>query len=546
MKKIFPPLNIPTLAIALLLLTSVWSQAADLPRTILMVDDADLLYRPGTIKRVVPFTKHGGGAVPVIPPDKPWEGMIGWNSVYRDPLTGTFKIWYQAYQERRTEDKTLKCTVCYAESKDGVTWTKPNLGLFPFYEEKETNIVMVAAKGGYGDRYCNSVLVDVLEKAPARRYKMLYYDWEPGPGAGGGAGTHVAFSPDGIHWNKQPGMVSKTSFGGKGLQAPYADEGPYVEETRKDGTVLRSWRVPVAMSDAMDVIYDPAIGKYVSFGKMWTPSPDGGMAWKHGMGRMESADFLHWSRPELVLTVNDRDPPQVEFHTSPVFLHRGMFFSLNQILDRAVGSMDAEFMSSRDGFHWDRTFGCQFVIPRGPAGRFDAGSVITNGTPVVLEKEIWFYYAGYRGTAIGGVGLNSQVAGAQDYFSGVGLAKVPLDRFVAVGPNPLTPVKGQKKTGPRLVNTIGNVTLKPLDLGKVRKITVNADAAKGAVRVEILDVDGYLLRGFTKGDAVPLQADDLNQEARWKEKTLADLPPGSCLVRVHLDKSDLYALTLHP
>ncbi len=87
----------------------------------------------------------------------------------------------------RKEDKRLKCVVCYATSDDGLAWTKPNLGLFPFFETKETNIVLIGAgddeQGGYGDRYCNSVLVDPRETDPARRYKMAYYDWAVGKDA---------------------------------------------------------------------------------------------------------------------------------------------------------------------------------------------------------------------------------------------------------------------------------------------------------------------------------------------------------------------------
>ena len=331
---------------------------------------------------------------------------------------------------------------------------------------KDTNIVLLGARGGYGERYCNSVVVDPRDPDPQKRYKMAYYDWVPSEGAAGGSGTHVAFSPDGIHWTKYAGgFVSKTPFGGKGTLSPIRRrEAPTWKKSCKDGGVRRSGAIPLGMSDALDVFYDPRREAFVGYGKMWTPCPDGTLAWKHAMGRIESKDFIHWSKPELMLTVNDRDAAQLEFHTSPVFFYNGMYFSLNQILDRSVGTMDAEFMSSRDGFRWDRSLAGAFAIPRGAPGRFDAGSVITNGTPVILEKEMRFYYGGYRGTAIGGVGLNNQVAGAKDYFSGVGLATTPRDRFVAVGINPKSPVKGQKKDKPQLVNTIGNVTLRPLDL----------------------------------------------------------------------------------
>ncbi|HEY2574605.1 MAG TPA: hypothetical protein VGH65_11065 [Verrucomicrobiaceae bacterium] len=525
--------------------SSVIVSAAE--RTILFVDDEDVLVRPGTIKRVVEFKKHPGN--PVIAPDKPWEGMISWNSVWRDPGTGRFQMWYQAYQERRKEDKSLKCVVCYAESEDGLKWIKPNLNLFPFYDERNSNIVLVGAggvQGGYGDRYGNSVVVDRDTNDPDRRYKMAYYDWETGAGEKKGAGTHVAFSPDGIHWNKfEGGLVARTPFGSKGLDAPYADEDPYLELPRKNAAAARHWRIPFGMSDAMDVLFDLNHDAFVAYGKMWTPWPDGTLTWKHGMGRMESKDFIHWSKPELVLTVNDRDPPQAEFHTSPVFMHLGRYFSLNQMLDRSAGTIDAEFMSSRDGRHWDRTFANHWVIPRGAAGQFDAGSIITNGTPVTSDREIMFYYGAYRGTAVGGGGLNHQVIGSTDYFSGIGLATTPRDRFVAVGINPASPVKGQKKDQPRLTNTVGNVTLRALDLRGVKSIKLNADASKGAVRLEILSEDGYRLHGFTKEDAVPMTHDnDIAHEARWKNKNTSDLPAGRYLLRVHLDQADLFAVTL--
>jgi hypothetical protein len=529
------------LYLAPLLLACINAQAAD--RTLLFADDEDVMYRPGTIKRVVEFKKHSTN--PVIAPDKAWEGMIGWTSVYRDPQTGKYQLWYQAYQERRKEDKTLKCVVCYAESADGLKWTKPNLGLFPFYDDKDTNIVLIGAEGAYGDRYCNSVVFDPRDQDASKRYKMTYYDWATGEGPAGGSGTHVAFSPDGIHWTKYAGgLVSKSAFGAKGIQPRYADEGPYFEEHRKDGTVRKNWLVPTAMSDALDVFFDERHQAFVAYGKMWTPWPDGGSAWKHGMGRMQSKDFIHWSKPELILTVDDRDPPHVEFHTSPVFPYNGQYFSLNQLLDRGAGTIDIELMSSRDGFRWDRSFANTWVIPRGAPDSFDAGTIVSNANPVITDKEIRFYYGAYRGTAMGAVGLNRQVPGSTDYYSGVGLATTPRDRFVAVGVNPLSPVWNQKKDRPKIVNTLGNVTLKALDLTGVETITLNADASKGAVRLEILNEDGYRLRGFSKDDALPMNADEIAHPARWKNKQVADLPPGRYLLRVHLEKADLFAITL--
>jgi len=518
----------------------------ELPRTLLFVDDEDILYRPGTIKRVMEFKKHDLN--PLIKPDKPWEGMIGWTSVQRQPQTGKYQLWYQAYQAKRNEDRRLRSVVCYAESDDGLIWRKPDLGIFDFYEETATNIVLIGAgdeAGGYSDRYCNSVLLDPHDPDPARRYKMLYYDWAVGEHADEGSGGYLAVSPDGIHWTKCAGPLYRSSYGGKGEQPPFQNEGPYRPQRLPDGTVRKSWLRPICLSDAVDMIYDPLKEAYVLYGKMWTPGPDGSLAWKHGMGRMESRDLQHWTRPDLVALVNDRDPPGAEFHTSPVFIHRGMYLSLNQMLDRAAGTIDAELMSSRDGIHWNREFANQWAIPRSAPGKFDSGSILTNATPVITNSEMRFYYGAYRGTAVGAVGLDRQVLGSADYQSGVGLATIPLDRFVAVTVNPLSELSHRPDGTPRSANTIGNVTLRALDLTGVTKLTLNADASRGAVQVEILDEDGYRIRGFSQVEAKPLTTDGLALEAMWESHTLADLPPGRYLIRIHLNQAELYAVTLH-
>ena len=58
--------------------------------TILLVDDHYVLYLSGT-KRVLHPPKRNPSN-PVIAEDKPWEGSIGWNSIYRDPKTGKYQL----------------------------------------------------------------------------------------------------------------------------------------------------------------------------------------------------------------------------------------------------------------------------------------------------------------------------------------------------------------------------------------------------------------------------------------------------------------------
>lgn len=310
---------------AALVLAFLWAfpiAAADPPpavakgRTLLFVDDHDILYRAGTRRVLHPAARHPRN--PLIGEEKPWEMAIAWTSIYRNPGTGKYQLWYQAYAGKRAQLKTHECVVCYAESDDGVHFTRPELGLHGFNELKTSNIVLLGS-GGYSDRYANSVVVDPEEKDPQRRYKMAYYDW----GMDGGreyAGLAVAFSPDGIHWTKHPRVpLYRTAYGGKGEQPPFADEDHFKETRLPDGRLRKQWAFPLSLADVVDVMVDPNRKAFVIYGKMWIPGPDGGLAWKHAMGRSESRDFLHWSPPRIVCAPDDADPPGLEFHSSPVF-----------------------------------------------------------------------------------------------------------------------------------------------------------------------------------------------------------------------------------
>ncbi len=489
-------------------------------RTLLLVDDHDILYRSGTRRVLHPLKRHA--ANPILPGrDKPWEVAIAWTSVYRNPATGRYQLWYQAFAGDEARDRTRRCTVCYAESADGVRFTKPNLGLFDYNGIKDTAIVLVA-NGGTSDRYGVSVVVDPREHDANRRYKMAYFDFTRDRGVEY-PGLNAAFSPDGIHWTKHPqGPLSRAAYG------DYGDPVPYAGETN------RPWAVPLSMADALDALYDPVREVFAIYGKMWIDGPDGGMHWKHAMGRIESKDFIHWSRPQLLLAPDEQDPAWVEFHTSPVFFYSGVYFCPLQILDRAThgGVVDIELATSRDGLDWQRPFRKPFWLARSEGARFDSGSIFLSAQPVVLDDEIRFYYGAYSQGATG--------SDDTKLTTGIGLATLPRDRFAGLQPVPRSDQPTLKKP---LENT-GQVTLKPLDLAGVKSLELNADAAGGEIRVEVLDPEGRRLRGFSREDAIPVKGDSLRHPIGWQGRSITNLPPGSYLLRLHLSNATAYALSI--
>ena len=493
--------------------------AGTAPRTLLFADDYHVLYRAGTQRVLQPLQRSA--ANPLIPGrDKPWEVAVAWTSIYRDPATGKYQLWYQAFAGAESKDRTRRCTVCYAESADGIHFTKPNLGLFDFDGIRETNIVLIA-NGGKSDRYGVSVVVDPREKDPERRYKMAHYDFTT-PDGHEYPGLNAAFSPDGIHWTKHPGgPLLRTSYGNFGTPVP----------TQK--TTTRPWDIPLAMADALDVLWDGPKGVFAIYGKMWIDGPDGGMYWKHAMGRTESTDFIHWSKPQLLLTPDDNDPAWVEFHTTPVFLYNHLYFCALQILDRATrgGVIDIELATSRDGVNWQRDYRKPFWLARSEGNQFDSGSIFLCPQPVVLDDEIRFYYGAY---SQGATGSNDLVL-----TTGIGMASIPRDRFAGIQSAPHSEGPNLKKP----LTDIGQLTLKPLRFSGTETIRLNANAA-GGIRAELLDAAGKRIEGFTADDAIEIKGDSLRHEVSWKGASR--VPAGEYLIRIHLNKATVYALTIRP
>ncbi|MGZ4972697.1 MAG: hypothetical protein ACXWIU_01475 [Limisphaerales bacterium] len=504
---------------ALLCLLCVLMALTASARTILFLDDKDVLYRSGTKRVLVPLKAHA--ANPLLKGhEKPWETAIAWTSVYRNPANGHYQLWYQAFAGDAARDKTRRCTVCYASSDDGIHFTRPNLGLYDFNGIKENNIVLLA-NGGRSDRYGVSVVMDEKERDANRRYKMAYFDFTRDDGKEL-PGLNVAFSADGIHWTKYPhGPLSRASYGDYGEPVPFAGE--------SNGASL-AW--PLSMADALDVFWDTPRSVFAIYGKMWIDGPDGGMHWKHAMGRIESSDFIHWSNPQLILAPDDLDAGSVEFHTTPVFYHEGYYISPLQILDRAQngGVVDIELAMSRDGYKWERPFRKLFWLQRTGGNKFDSGSLFVCAQPVTLGDETRFYYGAYSQGATGG----------DDYSlaSGIGMATMTRDRFVGIEPVAVS----DQPTLKAPLHNVGQVTLKAVDLGGVAGVELNADAKDGMIRVELLDEEGKRLRGFMADDAAAISGDSVRHRVMWKATKL--LPPRKCLIRVHLDKATLYGVTL--
>jgi hypothetical protein len=123
----------------------------------------------------------------VFTADKPWEGNTSaYYTILRDG--DIFRMYYRGSNwDEKAKKATHREVTCYAESKDCITWTKPELGLFEFNGSKANNIVW----DGPGSHNFTP-FVDMNPKCVKdAKFKAL---------AGGRGGLIAYQSADGIHW----------------------------------------------------------------------------------------------------------------------------------------------------------------------------------------------------------------------------------------------------------------------------------------------------------------------------------------------------------
>ena len=139
----------------------------------------------------------------VMTRDQPWEGnLCSCDCLFHDG--DKFRLYYRAMQVETSED-LLEIphvpVICYAESTDGIHWTKPDLGLVEFNGSKHNNIVLTSGiyNGGGGEEA--GVVTVFRDENPAvaagARYKALALSNEPE-----NFGLLPLKSSDGIHFTK--------------------------------------------------------------------------------------------------------------------------------------------------------------------------------------------------------------------------------------------------------------------------------------------------------------------------------------------------------
>ena len=144
----------------------------------------------------------------LIESEHPWESAtLNWFSVLRDGER--YRMWYECYDIDGwpTPDDT---SFCYAESIDGVHWTKPKLGLFSYQGSTDNNILFrqIGVDKHRSRVHGSCVFIDP-SAPPEARYKCV----SQGLFQGIGDRPHYVAgmtSPDGLHWTRYPSRSARS------------------------------------------------------------------------------------------------------------------------------------------------------------------------------------------------------------------------------------------------------------------------------------------------------------------------------------------------
>jgi hypothetical protein len=137
------------------------------------------------------FTIEQRSTTPLLKADKPWESssILYATVIYNGRI---WQMWYEALSKQSHGD--FSSMLCYAESTDGMSWKKPNLGLVRYNHHSNNNILMMGDNMNGLHGVC--IFMDPLA-AEGEKYKMVYttphnldHGW-----------LYGAVSKNGIYWN---------------------------------------------------------------------------------------------------------------------------------------------------------------------------------------------------------------------------------------------------------------------------------------------------------------------------------------------------------
>lgn len=490
-------------------------------------DDHAIPWKHNLQLTLVEATKHPDNPVlrcgPAGSPDHGHAVLYG--SVLH--IDGKYRMWYLGMSQRTLERGQAPGywrPMCYAESDDGVKWTKPELNLVDLNGTKKNNICLIESELHSLTRVNDflTVIHEPDDPDSTRRYKAAYIAHMPfaevnggrsgiGPNEGRWGSMICATSADGLRWKvigDRPANAGGERFEVSGLY------------------------------HFGDFFY--ATGQLIS---PWTWLPDG-----RDVGRVmlayRSPDFQSWSKSTALSFLR---PGQLLANPIPgqqTHMGAGLWNRGNVLVglygmwqdgpkDRPKGSthlhgtrIDLGLVVSNDGIHFREPVADFKVIPRGKDGEWDNIALLQGHSFANVGDQTYLWYSHWD-------------CEGQFRSQEIGLATMRRDGFGYLS-------RHAKESSGHFVTAAATAELPD------SSVYVNVDKATAEAPLVISLVDQYdrPLAGFSGADAAKITESGVRKEVIWPKSKRGTIPEGAKIavrgdIAVNSD-ARVYAVYLAP
>jgi len=449
--------------------------------------------------------------------ERPWE--VGSNLhvntiIYED---GIYRLWYGVSKEDGSY-------VCYAESKDGFDWRRPDLGLIEYEGSKRNNILSTGEKSGLG-----SIFVD--PSAPAEeRYKAIapqgiyYRDGKPEPTMTREKFKQLLIAMDLGEVKREErsrievhrsvvGSVSPDGINWKHLDEPILDVGNTALDTHNICT------------------FDPFTNKYVAYLR-------GGRIRRRLVRRAEGREFRKLEAPIPCLLCDPQDPVDDDVY-NPCYcpypggtvFGRQLYLMFPSIYHRIDSTVDIQLAVSHDSYNWARPERKPIIDREHPQGEY--GMVYATPNLIALENGEW--RLAYEGNSLKHDFLDRGAKyGQEGHIRELRWASWGEDRLVALE----APAEAR-------VTLITQTCI-------YKEMRLNFKTEKdGWIKAEVVNTpvtppkEVKPFPGYSKEEAELLTGDELSRVVTWNGKSdLAPLKGTSISIRLHMYRAKVFSIAL--
>ena len=403
----------------------------------------------------------------------------GYPTVFRDE-TGKWRCLYQGRPAEPLKGSRHKFPLV-AESDDGISWKTPDLTeIVPLPDRRFPHQVMPAGEFGEWDHYFDERADD-----PQERLKGLVTSRK---------GALLWTSPDGLMWREVEGVEWRPGS--------------------PDPPSMAFWNV---LRQSYVIMARPG------------PNPH-----PRRVAVSETKDWRTFSESELTLRADALDLPLTELYGNPTFPYEDMFVGFvwvyNTVPYRADdptthrkyygGKTYCQLSYSYDGWHFQRSLREPF-IPNAPTGELGAGIMRPMSMIVDDEQTIRIYSSASKLEH----GYHIRLGDWEKDLGALLMHRLRLDGFMYL----------ESAGGPGILGT------RPL-YWRSGEPRLNAQSGQ-EVRVQVTDIQGKTIEGYSFDDCEPFSGDELFWEPRWKNRPgLSALAKQLLRLEISLENARIYAI----